>query len=612
MSSETTSPETAAPEVGSPETRSLAPIIGATALALGYAGAGAWQRSQTGLQVELLVQASLCLPLILAPFLPRYRPPGSLAYALAVVALLGVRAQGGSSWSLDLCVLASLPLLSEAREVSPLPASRTLGGLALGLATLGLGVALARGQELAGLRLLLFLPVLALGGRALLRRPQGLHLAAAALYVALPTALALIRAEPNLASWIASLAALGAAGASWVRAKVTEGSLDPHRARRWGMRLGFPLVLLVALFGLLELAFQLIPNRQQRIVVPQRPLDWHVPGGRYRYLGALYSEREGFQVDVTWNREGFNDVDHELEKPPGTRRVLVLGDSYVEAIMIPREHQFTNVLGRELSALSGEPVEVLNYGWSGWGQRQELAALTEGGELHNGATYPPGFAYDPDLVVVEFLPSNDVRNNLPALEDAVSNDTATPWRVYWARALERGLYFSATLLERLDGITRAMHQAPPNIEAEVYRPRPQLEPELWAEAWAETERLFAELQAACRKRSVPLLIVVFSATAEVRAQAAPPDPALNHDHGYPARRVEEICKRLGIPCLQTTEALLPLCRANDSPRALAFKHDGHWNEKAHQAAGAYAAKWLHETGTWRRALSLAKRREENP
>jgi len=579
---------------------------------MGYLAAAIWQRTQTGVQLELLIQAALCLPLIAAALVPGYRAPAPGWYLLAGAGLLGTRALGGASWSLDVCVLANLPLLSESREERALSASRGLAGAALALATLSLGAAVARGQELAWARLLLFVPVLVLGARALLRGSRGLHLAVAAALVLLPTLLNLYRAVPNLASWIASVVALGAALITLVRAKVADGSLEPRRVRRWGLRLGFPVVLLVVLFGLLELVFQLIPNRQRRVVVPQPPLSWHIPGQAYRYRGALYAERENFELDLTWNRDGFNDVDHELDKPPGTRRVVVLGDSYVEAVMVPREDHFTTVLAKELSELSGKPVEPINYGWSGWGQRQELIALTEGGPLQDGGSYPPGFAYDPDLVVVEFLPSNDVRNNLPALEALINSDTASLWRVYWARALERGLYFSATLLERLDGISRAMRETPPHIGNEVYRPRPELEAELWAEAWAATERLFGELKAACDERSVPLVVVVFSSAGEVRATKTPADPAQNLDHTYPARRVAEICRQLEIPCLLPNEPLLPILEADESPHALSFKHDAHWNGKAHRAVGAFTAKWLLENGIWQRALELAKQREEKP
>jgi hypothetical protein len=51
---------------------------------------------------------------------------------------------------------------------------------------------------------------------------------------------------------------------------------------------------------------------------------------------------------VTTNSVGLRDVEHALSKPPGTYRIVVLGDSLSEAIQVDREKTFWAELQREL------------------------------------------------------------------------------------------------------------------------------------------------------------------------------------------------------------------------------------------------------------------------
>ena len=102
------------------------------------------------------------------------------------------------------------------------------------------------------------------------------------------------------------------------------------------------------------------------------------------------------------------DREHDIAKPPGVLRVAVLGDSYAEAMQLPMAQAFWAVLERELAgcgALDGRPVEVINFGVSGYGTAQELLTLRH-----------DAWRYDPDLVVLAFLTGNDVRNNSRGLD----------------------------------------------------------------------------------------------------------------------------------------------------------------------------------------------------
>lgn len=120
---------------------------------------------------------------------------------------------------------------------------------------------------------------------------------------------------------------------------------------------------------------------------------FHQPGARGRaYLGGP----DRGQVRV--NSLGLRGAEIARAKPPGTRRVLVLGDSYVFGVGVDEEHLFTTRLAERLSR-GGAPVEAVNAGVSGYSNDQQLILLEELG---------PQLA--PDLVVLVMC-DNDFEGN---------------------------------------------------------------------------------------------------------------------------------------------------------------------------------------------------------
>src|SRR5262249_55266845 len=121
--------------------------------------------------------------------------------------------------------------------------------------------------------------------------------------------------------------------------------------------------------------------------------------GWYRKEGQAY---------VSTNSQGLHDRERPLAKPPGTYRVVVLGDSYPEALQVDVNKTFWRLLEEQLQACafrSAKHVDVINLGVSGFGTGQPLSMLQT-----------RGLAYQPDFVILAFFPGNDVRNNSRELE----------------------------------------------------------------------------------------------------------------------------------------------------------------------------------------------------
>ncbi len=112
-------------------------------------------------------------------------------------------------------------------------------------------------------------------------------------------------------------------------------------------------------------------------------LDWrYIPGSEVRLGGLVFK----------YNRSGFRDVDHELTKPEGVKRVVVVGDSVSEGNGVKSDEVFA----RALQAQLGRDHEVINIAASGLNTPQEVHLF----ELE-------GLPYGPDIVVLNFV-LNDV------------------------------------------------------------------------------------------------------------------------------------------------------------------------------------------------------------
>jgi len=107
------------------------------------------------------------------------------------------------------------------------------------------------------------------------------------------------------------------------------------------------------------------------------------------YLYALNPRRPGISL------QGLRDRDFAIPKPPGTHRILVLGDSIAYGVGVAPGETFAKVLERQLDR-PGRRVEVINAGVLGYTAYNE--------ERYYAAR---GRDFQPDVVVVAFC-MNDV------------------------------------------------------------------------------------------------------------------------------------------------------------------------------------------------------------
>lgn len=181
----------------------------------------------------------------------------------------------------------------------------------------------------------------------------------------------------------------------------------------------------------LDPAFFKIPNDQERWrgpVIPAPPNRDSLVGGP----GAVENSSVDWPVwRYRTNSEGFRDEDVPDEKPPGTVRILVLGDSKTMGSFVNETDRFTEVLQHRLNERDDpRDYRVINLGVPRNGMFDFYMILRS-----------TGMAYDPDIVVTNF---------------AWKSDISRAEHLVLERALQRSLFASnaAKREHRRDYLTR--------------------------------------------------------------------------------------------------------------------------------------------------------------
>lgn len=150
---------------------------------------------------------------------------------------------------------------------------------------------------------------------------------------------------------------------------------------------GINLLVFVGLLLVLEAGGQIValvrPSYDVLFMQPDRAVGWkQVPDLRFTWTGYDWYAAE-FSPSQQINPFGFRDRERQYVPSPGTTRVAVLGDSFVEAMQVPLAGTATQLLERRLNE-TGErgggrsgKWEVLNFGVSNHGVGQYLLMWEE-------------------------------------------------------------------------------------------------------------------------------------------------------------------------------------------------------------------------------------------
>ena len=163
-----------------------------------------------------------------------------------------------------------------------------------------------------------------------------------------------------------------------------------------------------------------------RTMYPQQLAVWHtMEDGMVIHPPGLITYLTEFKQEIRFNAIGMRDRDHAKKKQKDTTRILVFGDSFMEALQVAFEDSFPNLLESGLRTKLRRNVEVINLAVSGWGQDDQLAYLQK---------YGRGF--EPDLILVAMTLHNDVLDNMKERFHTLTYDRLVPQPVVSMPPLE--------------------------------------------------------------------------------------------------------------------------------------------------------------------------------
>lgn len=371
-------------------------------------------------------------------------------------------------------------------------------------------------------------------------------------------------------------------------------------AKRWQLRVVSVLFALVAAILIFEIFLRVAGVSAPNFVTPDDYRGFSLrPGaeGWYRKEGEAY---------VRINSDGLRDRERTKEKPANTFRVAVLGDSMIEALQVPLEQTASAIIENRLQhcpSLSGKKVEVINFGVSSYGTAQELQTLRH-----------KVWDYSPDVVLLAFTASNDIKDNSRALAHdsdlrayfVYQNAQLVPDNsflqsprfqrqrssvgkaLFWLKDHSRIVQIINDMRSALRARSESKDQKVIDSFNLVYREPNDV---AWIEAWRVTEGTIQLMRDEVKARGVKFIVATLTTDKQVY-----PDPFVRQEFArsigvsdlfYPDRRLKALGERSGFTVVNLAQPLQEYAEKNK-----VFLHGfgdqigvGHWNAEGNRLAG---------------------------
>jgi hypothetical protein len=354
----------------------------------------------------------------------------------------------------------------------------------------------------------------------------------------------------------------------------------------WTKRL---LVLALSTFmglGVLEVAVRFIDRKEILRTYFEAP----DPVLHHRFIPSArgWHKSTEFNASYAINSLGLRDREMPREKPPGFRRILMLGDSFTEGNGVEAEEAFPArlqaLIGREQLSASWQ---VVNAGVGSYSPLLEYLYLVNG-----------GLSLQPDLVVLS-LDLSDVHDDIAYTRLARFDDQGVPVAVppeaerkrSWAvRALVAAKDFVRDHMRLYNFVRRRIggapfKGAPDDIRVNKYAMLRDGAASQGDREWTLTYRYLTMIRDLLQARGVDFWVAVYPYGLQISPREwGKGRRCWGFEEGRvystePQAFVERFCKANGIPVLNTTGDFQ---RATQTTYPLYFDYDGHWLPSGHQ------------------------------
>jgi hypothetical protein len=345
-----------------------------------------------------------------------------------------------------------------------------------------------------------------------------------------------------------------------------------------------------------------------RTLKPQQLGNWtYTRDGLTLHLSNM-TQFSRYGHELVTNSAGMRDYEHDLRKSPGVYRILVLGDSFMEANQVRFEDAFVSVLERRLKEWLRRPVEVVNASVSGWGTDDELTYFMR-----------EGIKYRPDLILVAMTLHNDLDDNLRGQFHEFRNGrieqrpvTLMPWGSFVVLKIKEWMA-SHSHLYRLAHLTKTANRVSTegrNLKSHVASLLRRMPDDRIQAGWEMTRQLLRKLRETADTINAPVAVMLLPLEIQVYPEALNDFLASHHlnqadiDLFKPQEMMRELGQNVGFSTIDLYSVFgdaKAKCNC-----ALFVKNDGHWNKLGHQIAAEEAARNLMHAGLIRPATSMGE------
>jgi hypothetical protein len=329
-------------------------------------------------------------------------------------------------------------------------------------------------------------------------------------------------------------------------------------------------------------------------------LGWEKNPGAERHI-----RRPEIDVHMAWNAHGQRGPERDYVRPPGVRRVLLIGDSFAAGYYAEEPETLRAVLEAQLARSCGGPIEVLNGGTGAYSTDQEYLYYQSEGQrfgaevvvllfYYNDLAYnlsptgvsgeaKPFFTLDGERLVLQNTPIPAPVSDKPNRQNPGVSALA-PWHGSIAlRMLSDRTADSAPRLHRFLsrlGLVQPV-SSHPSRELTVYGLAPET-----PSMWRVTEAILAALEREVAGHGARLVVLHVPARFEVNdgvweLTRERYQMGRRWDRNRVFERLKVACERIGVPLVDPREGLR---RAEASPAPAYYTRDTHWNAVGNRVA----------------------------
>ncbi len=291
-----------------------------------------------------------------------------------------------------------------------------------------------------------------------------------------------------------------------------------------------------------------VVQETKRLATYDKELGWRgTPNGE----GTFIRLRDDIRTPFRFNNIGFRDDDY-LPKQPGQKRLVLLGDSFVESLEVPVEKTFHALLEKQFQASSATIADVAILASQGYSTAQEILALRKFQDV-----------IQPDYVFLVFYTGNDFENNLRRKfaflnkkEELVFPPNKDSWLRIQYLSAQRWLYENSHLVFFLKNLIQS------NTQINLADNARKTEQRSDSYKHQITRALIAAAREDAQRFGAQFAMVVVPSRGEVR-----------RGDDTKTNIITAFCQAENIPCLNLFSLL---------SEEHYFAHDIHFNDAGHQ------------------------------